>query len=102
MQIVDSKAYYDENGVLKIMEEFQVASVQTGAASGVLKVGDSIKGISINDGEWVNFTRQYQLIDQLLCVRKGDTVKVKVIDSNGNENVVSVQFDEDTDFAAYD
>ena len=102
VQIVDSKAYYDENGVLKIMEEFQVASVQTGAASGVLKVGDSIKGISINDGEWVNFTRQYQLIDQLLCVRKGDTVKVKVIDSNGNENVVSVQFDEDTDFAAYD
>ena len=102
VQIVESKAYYDKNGVLKIMEEFQVASVQSGAASGILKVGDSIKGISINGGEWVTFTRQYQLIDQLLCVRKGDSAQLKVVDSNGNENVVSVQFDEDSDFVAYD
>ena len=102
VQIVDSEAYYDEFGMLKIREEFEIASVNEGAAKGKLNVGDKIKSIKINDGEWVNFTRQYQLIDQLLCVRKGDTVTLKVMDSNAVEREVVVVFDQDTYFTKYD
>ena len=102
VQTVDSKAYYDEKGKLKIMEEFEVAEVNAGSANGKLKVGDTIKAIRINEGEWVNFTRQYQLIDQLLCVRKGDKVQLKVVDSNGMENTVEILFDSDSYFVKYD
>ena len=102
VQIVDSEAYYDEFGMLKIREEFKIASVNEGAAKGKLNVGDKIKSIKINDGEWVNFTRQYQLIDQLLCVRKGDTVTLKIVDSNAVEREVVVVFDQDTYFTKYD
>ena len=103
VQTVDSKAYYDELGRLKILEEFEVASVNNGAAaSGKLKVGDKIKGIKINDGAWVNFTRQYQLIDQLLCVRKGASVTLKLVDSNGEPREETVVFDQDSYFVEYD
>ena len=53
VQTVSSKAYYDDFGRLKIQEEFEVATVNQGSANGKLKVGDKIKGIKINDGEWV-------------------------------------------------
>ena len=102
VQTVDSKAYFAEEGKLKIMEEFEVAEVKTGSANGKLKVGDTIKAIRINEGEWVNFTRQYQLIDQLLCGRKGDKVQLKVVDSNGMENTVEILFDSDSYFVKYD
>ena len=71
-------------------------------ANGKVRVGDKIKGIKINDGEWVNFTRQYQLIDQLLCVRKGDSVVLKLIDSNGVEREETILFDQDGYFVKYD
>lgn len=102
VQTVASKAYYDEQGRLKIAEEFEIASVNQGAASGKLKVGDKIKAIQINQGEWVNFTRQYQLIDQLLCVRKGDSVTLKLVDSNGMERQETVLFNQDSYFVKYD
>jgi S1-C subfamily serine protease len=102
VQTVASKAYYDEHGRLKIMEEFEVASVNQGSANGKLKVGDKIKGIKINDGEWVNFTRQYQLIDQLLRVRKGNNVTLKLVDSNGVEREETILFDQDSYFVKYD
>ena len=102
VQIVDSKAYYDQFGRLKIQEEFEVASVGQGSATGIVKVGDKIKGIKINDGEWVSFTRQYQLLDQLLCVRKGDSVTLKVVDSNGVEHERVIQFNNDSYFVKYD
>ncbi|MBE7080545.1 MAG: trypsin-like serine protease [Clostridiales bacterium] len=102
VQVVKSNAYYDENGRLRIAEEFEVVSVTANAAGKDLKTGDRIKAISINDGEWVNFTRQYQLIDQLLCVRKGDTVKLKIINSNGIEETISIVYDKDAYFTTYD
>ena len=102
VQVVKSNAYYDALGHLRIVEEFEVVSVTEGAAGKDLQTGDSIKGICINDGEWVTFTRQYQLIDQLLCVRKNDTVQLKVVDSNGIERTVSIVFDQDTYFTTYD
>ena len=102
VQIVDSKAYYDQFGRLKIQEEFEVASVGQGSAMGIVEVGDKIKGIKINDGEWVYFTRQYQLLDQLLCVRKGDNVTLKVVDSNGVDHERAIQFNSDSYFVKYD
>ena len=102
VQVVKSNAYYDDNGRLRIAEEFEVVSVTANAAGKELKTGDRIKAISINDGDWVNFTRQYQLIDQLLCVRKGDTVKVKIVNSNGNEDTITIVYDKDAYFTTYD
>ena len=102
VSIVDSEAYYDEFGKLKIREEFEVATIDEGAAKGKLNVGDKIKSMKVNDGEWINFTRQYQLINELLCVRKGDTVTLKIVDSNAVEREVVVVFDQDTYFTKYD
>ena len=104
VQTVASKAYYDEFGRLKIQEDFEVAQApsSTAAASGKMNVGDKIKGIKINDGEWVNFTRQYQLIDQLLCVRKGDSVTLRLVDSNGMERTETILFNQDSYFVKYD
>ena len=102
VQVVKSNAYYDEGGRLRIAEEFEVVSVTALAAGKDLKTGDSIKEIRINDGEWVVFTRQYQLIDQLLCVRKNDTVQLKVEDSNGIERMVSIVYNQDSYFTTYD
>ena len=104
VQIVNSKAYYDDFGRLKIQEEFEVADIPstTGAANGKLNVGDKIKAIKINDGDWVYFARQYQLIDQLLCVRKGNSVTLKVVDSNGVERDETIVFNQDSYFVKYD
>ena len=103
VQIVKSSAYYDESGRLRILEEFEVVSVlETCASKDVLRPGDSMKAICVNGGEWTTFTRQYQLLDQLLCVRKGDTVELKVQDSNGLERVVTIHFNDDAYFTVYD
>ena len=102
VQVVKSNAYYDDMGRLRIAEEFEVVSVTPTAAGKDLKTGDSIKGICINNGDWVTFTRQYQLIDQLLCVRKGDTVQLKVEDSNGVERTISIVYNQDSYFTIYD
>lgn len=102
VQVVKSRAYYDEQNRLRIAEEFEVVSTTPLAAGKDLRTGDSIKGICINNGEWVTFTRQYQLIDQLLTVRKGDTVQLKVKDSNGVERTVSIVFNSDGYFTTYD
>ena len=104
VQTVDSKAYYDDYGRLKIQEEFEVAQApsSTDAAYGKLNVGDKIKAIKINDGDWVIFSRQYQLIDQLLCVRKNDSVTLKLVDSNGVEREETVLFNQDSYFVKYD
>ena len=104
VQTVSSKAYYDAYGRLKILEEFEVVQAPSMASAGYgkLKVGDKIKGIKIGDGEWVNFTRQYQLLDQLLCVRKGDKATLKLLDSNGMEREETVLFDKDSYFVKYD
>ena len=103
VQTVSSKAYYDAYGRLKIQEEFEVVQAPSKASAGYgkLKVGDKIKGIKIGDGEWVNFTRQYQLLDQLLCVRKGYSVTLKLLDSNGMEREETVLFDKDSYFVKY-
>ena len=102
VQVVKSNAYYDEGGRLRIAEEFEVVSVTANAAGHKLKTGDRIKAICINNGEWVVFSRQYQLIDQLLSVRKNDSVQLKIVNSNGMEDTISIVFDKDAYFTTYD
>lgn len=103
-QTVDSKAYYNEFGCLKIQEEFEVAEAPSSnhSAYGKLNVGDKIKGIKLNDGEWVIFNRKYQLTDQLLRVRKGDNVTLKLTDSNGVVREETIAFDQDSYFVKCD
>ncbi len=101
--IINSEAYYAEDGRLSIREEFQVYSVaDRTAAAGIVQAMDTIKAIRINDGEWMTFTRQYQLIDRLLTVAKGDTVTLKVVDAEGSEQERKVKFDKDSYFTIYE
>ncbi len=97
-----SKAYFDEEGALRIQEEFAVAEVTaTGAAVGVLRPFDVFRTIQINDGEVFTFTRRYQLLDQLLTVRKGDKVLLGIT-REGREMAVEINFTEDSHFTQYD
>jgi len=63
---------------------------------GVFKKGDVIKSITIG-GETKQITRRYQMIDRMLNVRKGDTVRVTV-ERDGAEKVLSFTFDKDKMF----
>lgn len=97
----DSEAYFDEEGALRIREEMTVSRLgTTGAAYRTLAVGDILQGIKIEDGEWFYFIRQYQLLDQLLKVRKGDEVQLKVF-RDGTETLITVTFDKDAHFTKY-
>jgi len=97
-----SQAYYDEEGRLRIKEEFCVGSTDietTAAAYGKLKPLDVIQAISIN-GVKTTFTRRYQLNDLLLTVRKGDTVVLTVV-RDGEEKEVEIVYDQDAFFTEY-
>ncbi len=96
-----SKAYFDGEGALRIYEEFAVVGFSSsGAATQLLKVGDIFKTIKVNDGEEFTFTRRYQLLDQLLTVRKGDTVTLGIT-RDGTDMTVKVHFTEDSHFTVY-
>ena len=96
-----STAYFDEKGALRIREEFKVVRVvDGGSAAKLLQVNDVFKSIRINDGETFDFTRRYQLLDQLLTVRKGDTVTLGIV-RDGMEIAVEIRFTEDGYFTQY-
>lgn len=102
--ITASKPYYDNEGKLKILETFAVAEAATVGASsyGKFAVGDIFKEMKINDGNWIPLTRRYQVNDTLLSVKKGDTVYFKIINSNGLEDIVEIEFDKDSYFAKFE
>jgi S1-C subfamily serine protease len=101
VSITDSKAYFDDKGALRIRETVTVAEIRAkGAATQILAVGDSLNAIKVRDRDWFTFTRQYQLLDQLLIVRKGDKVKLKIL-RDGTEKVIEVLFDKDSHFTQY-
>lgn len=101
-KITSSHAYLDENGALRIQEEVSVAKMaQNGAATKLLAVGDVIKEIKINKGEWFALSRQYQLLDRLLTIRPGDTAEIKLL-RDGTEMTVKVTFeDNNSHFTKY-
>ena len=101
----DSDVSFDENGDLVTTETFVISSAATAgaAAYGKLKVGDIFRYIQINGGEKVYFTRQYQLHDQLLTVRKGDKVVLGMTrqDNNVGDIEVEIVYDSDAYFTTY-
>ena len=101
MNFLLSTSYLDEYGRLKIKEDFIVYETTSAPAKGKLQAGDSIKEMRIAGGEWMKLTRRYHLIDNLLNVEKGDVVELKLLDSHGNERMVSITFDKDEYFAKY-
>ena len=76
---VDSKAVWDEErGRVKIVETLQISDVSKGRiAYGKFKVGDYVLSVTIG-GETTVVERSFHMIDRMLSVRFGDTVKVKV------------------------
>lgn len=96
-----STAYFDEKGALRIREECKVVQVlEGGAAAKLLQVSDTLKSIRVNNGEAFYFTRRYQLLDQLLTVRKGDVVTLGIV-RDGTEMEVKIVFNEDAKFTKY-
>ena len=100
--ISKSKAYYDEEGALRIMEEITLTEVAAGyAAQNILHVGDVIKEIKVGDGEWFVIKKQYQIADHLLLTKLGDTVQIKLVTESGEEKTVSIVFNSSSYFTEY-
>lgn len=101
----ETQVSFDENGDLITEETFVIAeaAVKGAAAYDKLKVGDIFRYIQINDGEKVYLTRQYQLHDKLLSVRKGDTVILGMTrqDNNAGDIEVEIVYDSDAYFTTY-
>ena len=98
------KVEFDENGHLRKTETFVVAeeaTAATAAAYGRLKTGDVFRYIIINGGEKFYFTRQYQLNDVLMQVRKGDVVTLGIEREMVGETEVEITYDKETYFVAY-
>jgi serine protease Do len=98
------KVEFDENGHLRKTETFVVAeeaTSMTAAAYGKLKTGDVFRYIIINGGEKIYLTRQYQLNDVLMQVRKGDVVTLGVEREMVGETEVEITYNKETYFVAY-
>lgn len=102
VSISGSSAYEREDGTLGVRENFCVSQIILGgAAYRKLSVGDVFKWMQIGNGEKVELIREFQLHDELLKIRKGDVVTIGVIDSQGNEKTVQIQFSNDSYFTTY-
>ncbi len=89
-------------GKLEVYETIAVtqASGITGAAYGKLKVGDIFRWISINGGERIEITREYQISDELLRVRMGDKVQLGML-RDGEEITVELTYNRESYFTTY-
>lgn len=90
------------NGRLEVREKNIVTSAATftAAAYGKLKVDDEFRWISVNGGERVTITRQYQISDELLRVRMGDKVQLGMI-RDGAEITVELTYNKNSYFTTY-
>ena len=99
-QIMDSSASI-VNGLLKITETLEIVEVGVDSvARGQLKAYDILQTFCLNGGETVTLTRNFQLVDLMLTVRKGDTVTIGV-KRNGQPINVTIKFDKDSYFKTY-
>ncbi len=102
VSVKDTTAVLGADGNVRLNEVFEVNSVENnGAAKGKLHVGDIFLSASVNGGEEVVFAQEYQLLDLLLSVKKGDTVAFKMLNSSGQEQTVSITFEE-RNFTVYE
>ena len=99
-------SYLDEKGNIRIKEEFRVTSVVDGYLASTsqdedkcFKFGDVILSGTLN-GKTTVFTQRYIFQEQLLDVRKGDTIIYKV-SRDGREVDVKMVFDKDEYFTIY-
>lgn len=101
LEVLSSKAEFDKNGNITTVQTIGVNEVSEGSiAEGKLQKGDVLKTIQINGGEVKNVTRQYTVIDYMLNVRRGDTVKMKIV-RGGTEQEISFTFDKAEYFTDY-
>ena len=103
--INESVASFDENGNLTIKETICISnpSAAVGAANGKFQIGDIIRSITI-DGETTDITRNYQITDLMLKVRKNDTITITVSRENGDsvsDVDLEITFDKDDYFITY-
>lgn len=91
--INDSKAIYDANTeTIRIEEEVVVVeATPDGIAEGKLFADDIIKSIQINNGEKINITRNFMVIDVCLGAVVGDVAKMEVL-RNGELVTVEITF----------
>ncbi|MBE5740483.1 MAG: serine protease [Clostridiales bacterium] len=90
------------NGKLTVEEEIIVSSAEiatTAAAYNKLHFGDKFISITIG-GETVAITKLHHVNDQLLKVRKGDTITIKVLRDN-QEVDVQITYNNDLYFTMY-
>ena len=103
VSVTASKAEVNENGQLLLKEEFSVSKAASkGAASyGKMNAGDVFISATINGGEKLVFTREYQLEELLLAVRKGNTVVFEMRNASGEQTTVSITYDKDSYFTIF-
>lgn len=98
-----STSYLTESGEIRTKEDFRVTQVVEGGCAGAntqenkcLKFGDVLLSGTLN-GETVEFEQRYLFQEQLLNVRKGDTITYKV--KRESETIdVDITFDKDEYF----
>ena len=92
----DSKAVYDsDTGLFTIEETISVYEVTSGSlADGILQAEDILISATLN-GNTIDITRQYHIIDMMLDVRVGDVVTLKILRA-GEEMNVSITITEDS------
>ena len=93
---------WGENGKLEVREKIIVSKAAgfTGAAYGKLKLDDVFLWLSINGGEKIEITREYNISDELLRVRMGDKVQLGIL-RNGAEITVELNYNKGTYFTTY-
>lgn len=85
IQIVNSKAEYDENtGLMSIKETVKVASVENNSLAQTMgiKAGDELTSVSVvklNQIKSTEITRLFSMIDLMWSVREGDCIKIDYI-----------------------
>ena len=82
-------SYDEESGSVTKLEDVVIESVVSGSpASKLFARGDVVKSITVGEKSY-EITRQHQLIDAMLDVREGTSIKYKVI-RGGEEIEISV------------
>lgn len=101
-----STSYLTEDGKIRTKEEFRVTQVVDGSLAGAsteenkcLKFGDVILSGTLN-GKTVEFEQRYLFQEQLLDVRKGDTITYKVKRESSTIDV-QLTFDKDEYFVTF-
>ena len=95
VQTVESKTVIDsKTGLLRIVETIKVVEVSSKSlADGVFKEGDIFVKVIRQSGEEINITRQYNIIDIMLGIPVGETVKFVML-RDGAQVTLSVTLTE--------